>query len=95
MDYIHRLYQRRKLPEYWNTIELSISAMTSNWASNLNFMFSISGMRPILKFGARGKGTFMFRKSLKVLKNAICDMERDRGNLEGEFVIRMLISGAS
>jgi hypothetical protein len=52
-------------------------------------------MRPVLKFGSRGKGTFKFRKCLKVLKNAVCDVERDAVNLEGESAIKMLVAGSS
>jgi hypothetical protein len=51
-------------------------------------------MMPILKFGLRGKGTFKFRKCLKVLKNAVCDVERDAVNLEGESAIRILVAGS-
>lgn len=36
----------------------------------------------------------MFRKRLKVLRKAMCDVERDRANFEGESVIRMLIAGS-
>ena len=49
-------------------------------------------MRPILKFRSRGKGTFKFRKCLKVVKNAVCDVERDAVNLEGESAIRVLVA---
>ena len=44
-------------------------------------------MRAVLKFQSRGKGLFALRKTLKVLVNTFCTVERDPDNEFGESLV--------
>ena len=52
-------------------------------------------MKAVLKFQSQGKGTFALRKSLKVLVNSICTVERDPENEFGESSVKISRVGCS